>query len=176
MRISINKDYSYFLFGNICLYKCVLVSLFVSQSPPITYESLYRYVIIVTIVLYCIMISRLGYHMFKNRMFIWVEYKLSKEAKLLIIDIKIYLPMPLSFNDDSAILHYSVWSGRIIIVVIIKPFWPRDQFTYKNKWLSLTTLIPSEEVIPYKPHPHDLPPGSRIKLVWIQMFTNTTNT
>lgn len=53
MRISINKDYSYFLFGNIRLYKCVLVSLFVSRSPPIKYESLYRYVIITTIVLYC---------------------------------------------------------------------------------------------------------------------------
>ena len=69
MRISINKDYSYFLFGNIRLYKCVLVSLFVSQSPPITYESLYRYVIIVTIVLYCIMVFRLEHHMFKNRIF-----------------------------------------------------------------------------------------------------------
>ena len=52
MRISINKDYSYFLFGNIRLYKCVLVSLFVSQSPPITDESLYKNVIIVTIELY----------------------------------------------------------------------------------------------------------------------------
>ena len=46
MRISINKDYSYFLFVQVC------TSMFVCLSTaPITYESLYRYVIIATIVL-----------------------------------------------------------------------------------------------------------------------------